>query len=182
LFVGGVKPRKGVVELVRAFARVRERLPLARLWIVGALTIDSAYVNAVRGEIDHLGLGECVELRGRLSDDALLPLYGQAWAFALPARTIDGSFEGFGLALLEASAAGLPVVSTRGGGTSDAVRDGETGLLVGQDDPDALAEALLRVLSDPALAARLGAAGRAYAASQTWDGVAGQVIECYRAS
>ncbi len=179
LFVGGVKPRKGVLELIRAFARTRAQLPQARLWVVGALTLDPAYVASVQACIGELGLSEAVILHGRLDDDDLLLLYSRASAFVLPAQEVAGGFEGFGLALLEASAAGLPVISTRGSGTEDAVRDGETGLLVAQDDPQALVDTLLRVLTDPALAARLGRAGRAYAAAQTWDAVAARVIAVY---
>lgn len=179
LFVGGVKPRKGVIELVRAFAKVREQLPDARLWIIGSLTLDRAYVAALQVTIDELGLSGSVEMLGRLSDRDLLSLYSQAWAFVLAAQTVEGSFEGFGLALLEASAAGVPVVSTHGGGTADAVRDGETGLLVPQDDPAALTGALLRILTDHAFADQLGSSGRAYAAAQTWDRVAQKVIALY---
>lgn len=179
LFVGGIKARKGVLELVDAFALIRERLPDARLLLVGALTPEPAYAEAVRQRIAAHRLGDAVLLAGRLDDADLLPLYSQAWAFALPAQTVNHAFEGFGLALLEASAAGLPVISTRGSGTEDAVRDGETGLLVAQDDRAALADALIRVLTDRTLAARLGMNGRAYAAGQTWDAVAARVIALY---
>jgi glycosyltransferase involved in cell wall biosynthesis len=182
LFVGGVKRRKGVLELIEAFASVRETLPDARLHIVGSLTLEPGYVEALRSAITRLNLGDAVTLHGRLDDTALPPLYREAWAFALPAQTTDGAFEGFGLALLEASAAGLPVISTRGGGTEDAVQEGETGLLVAQGDGAALARCLLRVLTDDALATRLGAAGRTHAAAQTWDAVARRLMGVYNSN
>ena len=89
-------------------------------------------------------------------------------------------FEGFGLTLLEASAAGLPVVGARGNGSEDAVDDGLTGLLVPQEDVESgLAAALVTLLTDRALAARMGDAGRAKAATHTWAQVAGQMRALY---
>ncbi|MDX2138506.1 MAG: glycosyltransferase family 4 protein [Chloroflexota bacterium] len=180
LSVGAVKARKGMLELVQALAIVREHVPDARLIIVGALDIEPEYVVQVRAEIARLGIGEVVELRGRVPDEELRGLYRTAHLFALPALNAGDSFEGYGLALLEASATGLPVVSTLGSGTEDAVDDGVTGLLALQGDAQALASALLQLLRDPLLAARMGAAGRLKAAAQTWDAVAARYLEVYR--
>jgi phosphatidyl-myo-inositol dimannoside synthase len=99
--------------------------------------------------------------------------------FVLPARADGDKVEGFGLVLLEAGAAGLPVIGTRDSGTEDAVDDGVTGLLVAQGDSAALAAALTRLLTDAALSARMGAAGRAKAAAQTWDMVAAEYMKLY---
>jgi len=80
--------------------------------------------------------------------------------------------EGFGLALVEASACGLPVVAGNSGGVPDAVRDGETGFLVPAEDPAAFADAISRLLGDPGLARRVGAAGRhAVETYFNWDRV-----------
>jgi glycosyltransferase involved in cell wall biosynthesis len=180
LSVGAVKARKGMRELVQALALVQEDLPDARLISVGALDVQLDYVAEVRAEIARLRLESAIELRGRVADAELGSLYRAAQVFALPSLNTGDSFEGYGLALLEASAAGLPVISTRDGGTEDAVDDGVTGRLVPQGDVAALASALLRLLHDPALAVQMGSAGRAKAAAQTWDAVAAQYVEVYR--
>ena len=81
--------------------------------------------------------------------------------------------EGFGISFVEASASGLPVVAGRAGGVPDAVRDGETGVLVDPRDPGAAAAAIQRVLADPALGRRLGETGRRAAETMyNWDRVA----------
>jgi len=90
-------------------------------------------------------------------------------------------FEGFGLVLLEAGAAGTAVVGTDNCGVADAIEDGITGLVVSQAHiGQELPQALLRLLEDRPLAARLGAAGRERAQQQTWQAVADQVIALYQ--
>ncbi len=180
LFVGAVKPRKGVLALVEAMAAVRQHHPTARCWVVGSLDQEPAYVAQVRAAIaDHRLIGS-VELLGRVPHDELLRRYAQADVFALPSLNLGGRFEGFGLALLEASAAGLPVIGSRDCGAEDAIRDGETGLLIAQEDAaSGLTGAITRLLADAALRARMGAAGRAFARTQTWDATANALIKLY---
>ncbi len=180
LSVGAVKERKGTLELVRAMASVRERLPDARCTIVGSLTLEPDYAAAVRTEIDRLGLRDSVTLTGRVPDADLLRHYAEADVFTLPSLNVGWKFEGYGLALLEASAAGLPVVGTSDCGAEDAVADGVTGALVPQTNLAAgLADALTRLLTDHDLAARMGKAGRERARAQTWDRAAEQMIALY---
>jgi len=88
--------------------------------------------------------------------------------------------EDLGSALIEAMAAGLPVVATRAGGTADLVHDGVNGLLAAARDPAALAAAISRVLADPTAAAGLSAAARRTAAACAWPGLARKVLEVYR--
>lgn len=179
LCVGAVKPRKGILELVQAIAAVRESLPTVQCVIIGSLK-DTDYVNTVQQAITDLNLGETVQLLGHVPDEVLLGWYGAADVFALPSMTIKGKFEGYGIAHLEASAAGLPVIGTRDSGAADAIREGETGLLLNQADfPDALAAAILQLLQAPELAQHMGAAGREHAQKQTWDAVAQQMLEQY---
>ncbi len=180
LTVGAVKARKGVLPLVQALAAVRRRIPRARLVIAGSLDNESDYVAAVRNEIAALGLDDAVSLLGRVPDAALRDLYASAHVFALASQNVGGKFEGYGLALIEASAAGLPVIGSLDCGAEDAVDDGVTGLLVRQDDVGGLADALVRLLEDGELAARMGSAGRRKALSQTWDAAAAQYIAHYR--
>jgi phosphatidylinositol alpha-1,6-mannosyltransferase len=91
----------------------------------------------------------------------------------MPAREDPPDVEGFGLVFLEANACGTPVIGARTGGIPDAIRDGETGLLVPPSDPEALTEAILQVLTQPDVAATLGRRGRHFAAHEaSWAHVA----------
>lgn len=177
---GGVKHRKGVLELVRAMAQVKETLPDAKLIVAGTTDAEPAYVAAVRAEITALSLENNVELAGFLPEDELMALYESANVYVLPSVEDGWKFEGFGLTLLEASAAGIPVISVTGSGTAEAVIDGVTGLLVDRAKIDtALANAITRLLTDNALAQQFGDAGRDHARRMSWDAAAAHVIELY---
>ncbi|MBI5671084.1 MAG: glycosyltransferase family 4 protein [Chloroflexi bacterium] len=179
LTVGAVKARKGILELARALAVVRRELPETRCVVIGSLT-DTAYVGRVRAEIHTLGLDDHLLLLGHVPEDTLLAWYGAADVFVLPSVNDGWKFEGYGLVYLEASAAGLPVIGTTDTGAVDAIDNGVTGLLVAQDRlADDLPRAMLRLLRDPDLRARMGAAGRARAQAQTWARVAGQMLALY---
>jgi glycosyltransferase involved in cell wall biosynthesis len=144
LCVSRLEEQKGVDVAVRALARVREVEPRAVLVVLGE--------GPERAKL----AGEGVYLPGRVGDVAAW--YRRAELLVHPAR-----WEGFGLAVLEAMLAGRSVVASRVSSIPELVVDGETGLLVPPDDADALAEALLSVLGDPARAAAMGEAGLARA-------------------
>ena len=109
--------------------------------------------------------------------DADLPaLYNGAELYLGLSRPEELLIEGFGISLTEASACGIPVIGGRAGGIPDAVRDGETGLLVDSTDLDAVLAAVRSLLADPALRARLGQAGRlAVESHYNWDRVTSEV-------
>ena len=176
---GGVKRRKGTHLLVEAIARVRERVPDVQLVVTG-LQEESDYLAQIGEQVRRLGLESCVHLLGQVPEAELRGWYQHADVFALPSLSFGGKFEGFGLVFLEASACGLPVIGTTGSGVQEAILDGETGLLVPQDDVPALAAAITRLLTDDALRERLGAGGRAYAQTQDWSEVAARVHALYR--
>lgn len=179
LATGGVKARKGTLELVRALAVVREAVPAARLVVVGRAPTDG-YGQAVREAIHALGLADAVTLTGFVDEAELRQWYGRARAFALPSITQGDHFEGFGLVQLEASAAGLPVVTTTGSGAAEAVEDGVTGFVVDAAQVDrALPAALIHLLTDDALAQRMGSAGILKAQRTTWAEVARQLLQVY---
>jgi glycosyltransferase involved in cell wall biosynthesis len=145
--VGRLAPPKDPITLVRALAR----LPGGRFsaLIVG----DGPERGAVAAELTARGLTGAVELAGARRD--VPELLARSDVFALASLS-----EGGPISILEAMAAGLPVVASDVGGVGDIVVPGETGLLVPAADPDALASALARLLADPELRRRLGAAGR----------------------
>lgn len=182
LFVGAVKARKGVIELIRAMVKIREAIPNIRCRIIGELDSEPDYVERVRSTAAALNLSAVVEITGRVADEALLDAYARADVFALPSLNVGWKFEGFGLSLLEASAAGLPVVGSRDCGAEDAVVDGVTGLLVAQMSlEDELADAIIRLLSDRTAAKVMGDAGREYARAHTWTRAAARLVELYEA-
>jgi glycosyltransferase involved in cell wall biosynthesis len=143
------EPRKDHLGLIEAFSKVRDRLPLARLVLAG----DGSRRRAVEDRVRLLGLEDRVAFLGTVDRPdrvlATLDLYVQASARE----------EGTSNSILEAMAAGRPVVATDVGGNRELVRHGETGLIVPPHDPDALASALAGLLTDPARCRRWGAAG-----------------------
>lgn len=177
--VGALKRRKGYHVALRAVARLRERFPNLRYYLVGDDS-DLTYVAELRADIASLGLEEHAIITGLVPGDRLKFIYRQADLFMLTPINVGPSFEGFGIVYLEAGACGKPVVGSYGCGAEDAVEDGITGLLAPQEDDEALAERVGRILGDPALAARLGQAGRARAEAQTWTAVAGRYLELYQ--
>ena len=121
-----------------------------------------------------------VEFLGALDDGALADAYAGATVYAQASRSLTRSVEGFGITFLEASFHGCPVAAYRSGGVSEAVLDGETGLLVAEGDQSALAAAIQRLLEDPALRARLGEKGRGFALSFRWENAAAALCELAR--
>jgi len=151
LFVGRMRHYKGVDDLLRA---MRHLPNAARLSLAGDGPKRAEWEALSR----QLKLGERVTFLGDVPDEALPALYQSANIFALPANT---RAEAFGTALIEAMASGLPCVTTEvGSGTSYVVENEITGLVAPPRSPEALAQALNRLLADSALRARMGAAGR----------------------
>jgi phosphatidylinositol alpha-1,6-mannosyltransferase len=153
---------KGVDTLIQAWPKVARRLPEAQLMVVG----DGPDRPRLERIASTLGVSDRVSFLGRVSDKDLRWAYALAGVFVLPGRCRlrpEPEGEGFGLVFAEAGLQGLAAVAGDAGGTPEVVTDGETGILVDPDDPDQVAEATVRVLSDKRLARRLGQAGRARA-------------------
>lgn len=154
LFLSNLLPDKGIEDLLEACRILKGRGIPFRCRIVGAPTaMVSAESFAER--VHHLGLESVVRYDGPLYGDRKAEAFSHADIFVHPSRE-----DCFPLVVLEAMAAGLPVVSTLEGGIPDEVAEGETGLLCPKADPDALAQAIGRLLADPVERCRMGAAGR----------------------
>ena len=150
LCVARLYPRKDIGTLIQAAARLRRDLPALRVLVVG----DGPERRRLTALVRRLGLTGCVELRGQLDYEQLVSAYASCQVFCLPSRQ-----EGFGIVYLEAMAAAKPVVACRGTAAEELVTHERNGLLVPQSDPDALAVALHRLLTDPGLRSRCGAGG-----------------------
>jgi glycosyltransferase involved in cell wall biosynthesis len=155
--------QKGFDVLIDAFAKAAGRLPAGwRLAIAG----EGEATASLRALVSASGLDDRVVLTGRLQRTEVVRLLRHASAFVLPSR-----HEPFGIVNLEAMAAGAPVVATAVGGVPELVHDGDNGLLVEPEDPGALADAIVRVATDPRLADRLRAGGRRTAAAHDWSAI-----------
>ncbi len=181
LAVGGIEPRKGSGTLVQAIASLRRcgRRPV--LAVVGGHSFQDYrdYRERVLSSLPHLGLrlDDDVVLLGTVADAELPAWYAAADVFAFPSTK-----EGWGLAVLEAMSAGLPVVVSDLPVFGEYLRPGRDALMVPVDDAPALATALTAVLDDRQLAARLGSAGRAVSARFSWDRSAAQHQAIYAAA
>ena len=172
LFVGRLEPRKGVSVLLEAYARLKERLPSARLLMAGP------YAAGERASVERatarLRLSD-VHLVGQLPDEELARYYRSSHLLCAP--SVGG--ESFGMVLLEAMAAGLPIVASDIEGYRSVMRHRREGLLVPAGDSVALAGSLAALLEDPPLRRAMGERGRDTAARYRWEGVADQVLEYY---
>ncbi|MFF3391194.1 glycosyltransferase family 4 protein [Streptomyces sp. NPDC002669] len=166
-------PLKGLVHLVDALAKLRTGNPRAHLVVVGKRAEDGPVAQA----IERHGLQDAVEFVKGISDAELVDLVRGAQIACVPSL-----YEGFSLPAAEAMATGTPLVATTGGAIPEvAGADGETCLAVPPADPGALADALGRLLADPELRARLGAAGRERVLSRfTWKQAAIGTAALYR--
>jgi len=166
LTVGRLHPRKGQLFIIEALealpANQRERV---EYWLVGGNTKEN-YEARLREAAGRSNL--TVRFLGNAPDDDLNRLYARADIFAMTSINHRQSVEGFGLVYLEAAAHGLPVVAHAVGGVPEAVVDGVTGLLVPPGDRAALTAAFSRLISDPALRQKFGAAGRTWALRNSW--------------
>jgi glycosyltransferase involved in cell wall biosynthesis len=171
LFVGSLIPRKGVPFLVEAAKKIVKEKANTKFLIVG----DGPLKNQLTASLEKANLLRNFMFMGNLKDDKLPAVYNCADVFVLPSIQ-----EGQGIVLLEAQSAGKPVVAFDVGGINEAVRNGETGLLVKRGSTVELADALLKLLSDRSLKEKMGSNGRRFVSeSFTWDICAQKLLKVY---
>lgn len=158
LTVARLVPRKGHRQAIDVLSRLADRFPDLVYLVVGE--------GPARGELEQLaarlGVSDRVIMAGRVSDAELAAAYAHADVYLAPSTEVDGDVEGFGMALAEAGAWGLPVIAGRSGGVADAIIDGRTGLTVDPGDADGLEQAVIALLDHPERGQALGAAARAH--------------------
>ncbi|MFQ3623684.1 MAG: glycosyltransferase family 4 protein [Acetobacteraceae bacterium] len=165
-------PRKGVDRLIEALPAVLRAVPDAVLAVAGE--------GPQRAELEARARGLPVRFLGAVPQARLPELYALAEVVALPNRAEPGEADGIAMTLLEAQACGRPVIGGRAGGSPEAIADGASGLLVEGGDAEAVAAALVRVLTDAALAARLSAGALAVSAGRGWADRARAFLELCR--
>lgn len=171
--LGVIHPRKGHHLTLEAFAHVKAKVPQARLVIAGTSTI-AAYAEMLRKRVAELGMTDEVEILTDLTRSDVLALLGRSRLFALHSQE-----ESQGIALCEALAAGLPVVSTRVGGIPYVVEDREDGFLIPYGDVTTFADAIILLLTDDSLHATMSARAKTASRRFNWTGIAGDVSKVY---
>ena len=160
--------RKGQDMLIRALPRLSAAVPGVRLLIVGSGPYDAT----LRALARSVGVASRVTFTGAVSYAELPAHFRAGTVFAMPcrARLAGLDIEALGAVFLQGAAVARPVVAGRSGGAPEAVRDGETGLVVDPESPAAIADALAQLLTDPARAARMGRAGADWVHREwSWD-------------
>lgn len=170
LSVGSISQRKGHLLLVKAFEIVHKTVPSAKLIIAGTLT-EKAYYTQLQNEIGKLHLKQSVELLTNIPQEQLLQIYQEATIFALHSQE-----ESQGIALVEAMATGLPIVSTLVGGIPFVVKNGKTGLLSKYGDVDSFANNMIKLLTNENLRTQMSQSARLSAQSYSWQEIT-QAIE-----
>ena len=173
LFVGRLDKRKGFEYLLRAYSRVLAAIPNARLIVVGAYDNEDKAPFVHYARTHHLN---SVKFVGRVSSADLPRYYRTCDVFCAPST----GFESFGIVLLEAMAAGKPIVATNIAGYRSVLEDSREGLLVEPENELALTEAIVSLLQDAGLRREMGARGQDKARRYDWSIVAGLVLDLYR--
>ena len=172
LFVGRLIPRKGICYLIEAAKRVVNERRETLFIIVGNGPLRDRLVADVKAA----GVADNFAFLGDVSENDLTEAYSCADVFAFPSIQ-----EGQGIALLEAQASAKPVVAFNVSGVAEAVLEGETGFLVEPSDSEKFAEAILELLSDGALRAKMGDKGREFVKNTlSWDVCAKKMLNAYR--
>lgn len=184
LLAGRLVKRKGIPEFVEnVLPNVIARYPEVLLLVVGdnpteSLTHKDDVQNKIITTANKKDLESHVKLLGMVNRQKLLDLYFLSDIFVLPAIEVKNDIEGFGIVLIEASAAQCPVISTRTGGIKDAVLDQQTGILVDVNDWETMAESICQLLADHESAVAMGKRGRARAKHEfDWPIVAKKYLD-----
>jgi len=173
LSVARLTRHKGIDTALQALALLQKDYPDLRYAVVGT----GEEQVALEREARELGVADRVRFLHGVPDRDLPALYNCAEIYLGISRLLEQRVEGFGLSLSEASACGVPVIAGRSGGVGEAVRDGETGLLVDAERPGSVAEAIRSLLQNEGLRARLGMAGRqAVERLYNWDRVTADLV------
>jgi len=175
LGVGGIKDRKGFDIVIEALSQVKNELPNLRYKVIGPKTDTGpgSYHQYLLDLAKEHGLEKRFELIARdMTRQEMAVEYNKCGAFALVSRDSPGGFEGFPLVYMESQACGAPVIATKGFGSEYAVKNGVTGILVGNEDVEQTAEAIKKIFSNKKIRDEMSAAAIEHAQEHTWDKIA----------
>lgn len=158
LSVGRLVKRKGVDQVIKTLPSLMERFDNL-IYVIAGTGSDEAYLKGLAAALP-VACQERIHFVGKVGEPEKWAWFALCDAFIMPARDIDGDFEGFGIVYLEANLAGKPVIAGRSGGVPDAVTSDLNGLLVDPNDTDEIAQATRTLLSDGSYAHKLGLQGR----------------------
>ena len=172
LFWGRVEEEKGLTELFVALKTVAKKFPNVKLTLVG----EGNRLQEYKSLVTDLGLSNRVEFTGWLNNQEIQTLAAKCSIGIFPSR-----IESFGLSVVEAMAAGLPVIAARGGAVPENIKDGVTGTLVPVNNSDALAEAINKALKNPKYSETMAIAAKSAVKKKfSWDRAADSMIEIYK--
>ena len=177
LFVGRLVERKGIKNLIKAFADIQNEIP-HKLMIIG----DGPERPELEDLVNHLNIGSRVHLTGWISADEKLLHYEKCSFFVLPAiYDKHGDTEGLGVVLIEAMSCAKPVIASNVGGITDVVYDGVNGLLVPPGDSAALAQAIKKLATDDMLRKEMGSKAKVIVDEKfNWDKIVNELITLYQ--
>ncbi|OGJ63870.1 hypothetical protein A3E47_01315 [Candidatus Peribacteria bacterium RIFCSPHIGHO2_12_FULL_54_10] len=173
--IGALIGRKGHDLVLRALARIVPEEPRILYLIIG----EGNTRKPLEALVDELHLQNHVEFCGERTGDDLVALLQIADIYVHTPKYAHGKFEGFGIVYLEAGACGKPVIATDAGGVRDAIINGQTGVIVPDNDIPGIAGAIRELLRDPEKARRLGEQGRLYAQEHDWEIIVEKFLELY---
>lgn len=185
LFVGRIEPLKGIDVLIRALAminKVDSRLVHPKHFCVAIIGGDpevgqdqmTAEMSRLHNLREQVGVGDMVTFLGKRNQDSLVYYYSAADAVVMPSH-----YESFGMVALEAMACGAPVIATEVGGLAYLVKEDQTGFLIPDDDPEALCDRLMRLMTYPDLQRRLSENAVDYAQGYAWPIIAGRLLDMF---
>jgi len=172
IFVGSLRPVKGVKYLIKAMKIVRQKEPNARLILIGNGEEKQDLVKLT----GDLNLGNLITFVGKIPNEKVPEYMAASNVFVLPSLS-----EGFPLVSLEAMACGLPIVVSRVCGLPEIVEDGKNGFLVESGNPEQIAEKVLLLLEDDELRERMSRNNKEKVKDYTWEGVIGRLERIYEA-
>jgi glycosyltransferase involved in cell wall biosynthesis len=177
LFVGRLIAWKGISNLIKAIKIVQSKNCHVELIIIG----EGPKRFELEKLANELSISSNTHFYGNINREKLYQSYKSADVLVLPSTIVDGQTEGLGVVLLEAMASGTPVIGSNTGGIPDIIEDGVNGLLVTPGDPQALADAIIRILENPDLAERFRKAGQETVRDRfSWDVITDQFVEVYQ--
>lgn len=175
LFLGRLAANKGIDYLVHAIPLVVKEVPDAKFVICG----EGEEKPHVEAYIDQVGVRKHIEFKGKVNLDQMVELYSTSAMFVFPSIN---RLEAFGIVQLESMACFTPVVASNIPGVNNVMDPGESGLLVEPRDPEALAQAIIKILKDPSLAERMGRRGRKLVEEKyNWNAIGDKIEAIYKA-